>query len=114
MADEKNKIHVMSREETENYAGETIEADSGQPQDKPRYEQDSFFEEQQKINDLFTPHRVTLKDLLWNNLSWKNRLLLIGGGVALIAFGIFVALPALAFLVGAAAIAWLLMQFFIR
>lgn len=113
MAEEKDNVRVMSHEETDDYEGVTIDEGSGQPQDKPRPQQEEFFR-QQDIDDLFSVHRLTWKDLLWKRRSWKQRLALIGGTVVVVGFLVFFALPALAFFVGAAAIAWLLMQLFMR
>lgn len=112
--EEKDNVRVMSHEERNDYEGVTIDEQSGEPEDKPQEKERIYFNEGTRPEDLFSFRRVTLKDLLWTQRTWKQRLMLIGGTVAVVGFLIFFALPALAFLAGAVAIAWFLMQLLLR
>ena len=102
MEEKDSRVRIMSKEETEDYQGVTINEN---PED-----------EQENIEDSRSQRRVFIHssfgDLGWQRTKLSTKILLLLGGAALLAFLFFVALPVLVVFAGVAAAAWLILHLF--
>lgn len=105
--EEEPRVRVMSDGERENFRGLTLEqAPDGRSYESPQEERIHIFE----ADDMKGLRNQILEHLLGRHWKWKVAAIL--GGLAFAAFLFFLALPALALLLVAGGIAFLLAQFF--
>ena len=102
MEQEESKVRVMSPDERNAYDGITIEEGGGQ-ESRSRQEQ---------YGRGFQLHTFGWKDLLFGQKNMLQRVLMLAGIAAVLAFLFFVALPVIIVLLGVGVAVWLVLQLF--
>ena len=116
MAENDQKVHVMSQDERNDYDGMTIDETTGQPGDKPQEQARPEFRYQrphgQSRGSGFSIHTLGWKDLLFGNVSWMTRIALGLGFLAIMGFVVVIIVPTLLTVVGIGLLIWLVLQLF--
>lgn len=115
-------IQTMSKRETNTFDGITIEDTNNYRKESSAQEQSSQSEYSYQNNNntryYRTPRsngiKVRYVNLSGKSSSWLTRAFIALGGLAVVAFFFFVALPVLLTLVGAGLVAWIIFRFFRR
>jgi len=110
MEQDESKVRVMSRKESADYQGVTIEEGSGESQSSKgaggfRYGTGDF-------GRVFAVHNLSWKELILGKGGWQ-RILMLLGAVALMGFLLFVALPVIVVLLGVGVAVWLVLRLFL-
>ena len=106
MEQDEGKVRVMSRSERDDYAGATIDENSG-TEERGRQEQRYGYNNYGRV---FTVKSFGWRDLLFGQGNWLNRFLITVGIVAVLGFLVFVALPVVLVLVGVGVAVWVVMH----
>ena len=106
MEQEESKVRVMSPDERNAYDGITIEEGGGQ-ESRSRQEQYGW-----DFGRGFQLHTFGWKDLLFGQKNMLQRVLMLAGIAAVLAFLFFVALPVIIVLLGVGVAVWLVLQLF--
>lgn len=111
-------VQTMSNREINNFDGITIEDENNYRKETTQENQQQY---QQSYNNRYyrSPRSSGIKVRYINlggksSSSWLTRGLMAIGGIAIIGFFFFVALPALLTLLGVGVVAWLIFHFFKR
>lgn len=110
MEQDESKVRVMSRSESANYDGVTIEDGNGDSGAKESTR--GFNYRTGDFGQIFTVHKLGWRDLLLGQGGWQRALMLVGA-VAVLGFLLFVALPVLIVLLGVGVAVWLVMRLFL-
>ena len=118
MAEDDQKVRLMSKDERNDYDGVTIDETTGQPGDIPREQEKSQFRYRRTNERVrhsgFSIHTLGWKDLLFGNTSWMTRIALLVGFLAIMGILLLVVFPTVLTIVGIGLVVWLIMQFFLN
>ena len=116
MAEDDQKVRVMSKDERNDYDGMTIDGTTGQPGDTPREQETPQFQyhrtNERVRHSGFSIHTLGWKDLLFGNVSWMTRIALGLGFLAIMGFVVVIIVPTLLTVVGIGLLIWLVLQLF--
>lgn len=118
-------VQTMSNREARNYDGITIEEESNYRKETKttQQSQQSAYNYNKRPNSGYYRSRnssgvkvryINLGNLASSNMSWLTKGIIALGGIAVLAFFFFVALPVLLTLVGVGIVAWIIFRFFRR
>lgn len=110
MEQEDGKVRVMSPDERNAYDGVTIE-DGENTQESPRQNYQRYYGSGD-FRQGFTIRTLNWKDLLLGGENWLQRILMIAGVAAVLAFLFFVALPVMIVVLGVGVAVWLVLRLF--
>lgn len=108
-------VQTMSNREANHYDGVTIEDENNIH--KEQYQQNSHQQSYHQRRYYHSPRngfKVRYINLGGNSTNWLTRGLIAIGGIAILGFFFFVALPVLLTVLGAGIVAWLIFRFFKR
>ncbi|BAL82583.1 hypothetical protein SELR_08750 [Selenomonas ruminantium subsp. lactilytica TAM6421] len=108
MEQEESKVRVMSPDERNAYDGITIE--EGGDSQESRYQR-SY--DGRGVGRGFQIHTFGWKDLLFGQKNMFQRVLMVVGIAAVLAFLFFVALPVIIVMLGVGVAVWLVLQLFL-
>lgn len=116
---EKNTVETMSQNETHGFSGVTIEEETNSTKETSNTQNSSQRNPYQSYQNPYRTHnygksRVRYVRLGGSNSNWLMKAIIGVGGLAILGFFFFVALPVLLTLVGAGIVAWLIFRFFRR
>lgn len=111
MEQDDSKVRVMSRSESDNYDGVTIEQSSGESSFR-RESQGFRYGAGRRFGQGFTLHSLSWRDLLLGFGGWQ-RILMLVGAIAVLGFLLFVALPVIVVLMGVGVAVWLVLRLFL-
>jgi hypothetical protein len=107
MEQEESKVRVMSPDERNAYDGITIEEGGGQ---ESRSRQEQYGRD---FGRGFQLHTFGWKDLLFGQKNMLQRVLMLAGIAAVLAFLFFVAVPVIIVMLGVGVVVWLVLQLFL-
>jgi hypothetical protein len=118
MAEDDQKVRVLSKDERNAYDGMTIDETTGQPGDTPREQEAPQFQYRRTNERVrhsgFSIHTLGWKDLLFGNTSWMTRIALLVGFLAIMGVVLLFVVPTVLTIVGIGLVVWLVMQFFLN
>ena len=105
-------VQIMTSSEANNYSGVTIE-------DENNFRKENSYQYRQNQTNYHQNYRtrgmkVRYIHLGGNSSSWLTKALIGIGGIAILGFFFFVALPVILTVLGAGIVAWLIFRFFKR
>ena len=110
MEQDDNKVRIMSRSESDNYDGVTIE--EGGQESSAKRESQSFRYGSGSFGQGFVLRSLSWRELLLGRGGWQ-RILMLVGAAALLSFLLFVALPVIVVLLGVGVAVWLVLRLFL-
>lgn len=106
-------VRTMSSSEADNYSGVTIEDENNFRKENPY----QYRQNQTNYRQSYRPGGMKVRYIRLGSSSgsgWLTKALIAVGGIAVLGFFFFVALPVILTVLGAGVVAWLIFRFFKR